>query len=108
MFMRADQSEITPTRDPENPDIRFSRTIAENAEAIREASTQTLKEKGGALWDSLKEATTGPRGYLPNVQDYLKRRYLTLGRIAEIDEGAKASMTPSPMPATTSRRSTSS
>lgn len=90
MFMRADQSEITPTRDPENPDIRFSRTIAENAEAIREASTQTLKEKGGALWDSLKEATAGPLGYLPNVQDYLKRRYLTLGRIAEIDEGAKA------------------
>ena len=55
-----------------------------------------------------RRQTAGPFGYPPNVQDYLKRRYLTLGRIAEIDEGAKAIWRPSPMPATTSRRSTSS
>ena len=70
-------------------DPLYSR-ITENAQAIYEAQRSTWAEKGGALWDSIKEAASGPLGNLPGVDTYLKTRYQTLGRIAEIDEGAKA------------------
>lgn len=80
------------TFDTANPDIRFAREVESDVEeAIRPAaaaSRRTLKQRAQAVVD-LIDAKTNPLATLSGRTDYLKSRYLTLGRIAQSQQTAR-------------------
>ena len=82
------------TFDPNDPNILFSRKSAETTEPANKQTDvhpgliASYRQRAGRIIDRIDKALD-PLGNLPESREYLAKRYLTLGRIAKVDEIAK-------------------